>query len=84
MCFWVIICFISKCIYLLGFLHLDHNMKNEKSKHIEALDDFLLSRNLGTNIEELHTPTLITKNPKKNSGDRKKNFYKVFYKNEVW
>jgi hypothetical protein len=59
-------------------------MKNEKSKHIEALDKFLLSRNLGTNIEELHTPTLITKNPKKNSGDRKKNFYKVFYKNEVW
>lgn len=29
MWFGGIICFISKCIYLSGSLHLDHDMKNE-------------------------------------------------------
>jgi hypothetical protein len=30
------------------------------------------SRNLGTNLEDLHTPTIIPKKPKRDGGDKKK------------
>jgi hypothetical protein len=40
---------------------------------------------LGTNTEKLHTPTSTPKNPKRNSGDRKKKLEldKVFYENKA-
>jgi hypothetical protein len=85
-CFCGIICFILECIYLPRSLHLDHDLKNEKSKHIEDLDRALLSRNVGTNIEELHTPTSTPKKSKGNDGNRKKKLelHKVLYKNKAW
>jgi hypothetical protein len=50
-----------------------------------ALDRALPSRNLGTNIEKLHTPTSTPKKPKGNSEDRKKKLEldKVFYENKA-
>jgi hypothetical protein len=43
------------------------------------------SRNLGTNLKELHTPTSTPKKPKGNSGAMKKKLEldKVFCKNEA-
>jgi hypothetical protein len=43
-------------------------------------------RNLGTNIEELHTPTSIPKKLEGDGGDRMKKIEgdKVLYNNEAW
>jgi hypothetical protein len=49
------------------------------------LDRALLSRNVGTNIEELHTPTSIPKKPKGDDGNRKRKLEldKVLYENKA-
>jgi hypothetical protein len=43
------------------------------------------SNNLGTNLEELHAPTLTPKKPEGDGGDKKKKleFDKVFYNNKA-
>jgi hypothetical protein len=85
-CFFSIIYFISKCLYLLGFLHLNHDLKNEESKQTKVLNRTSPLRNLGTNKEELHTPTSIAKKPEGDGGDMKKKIEgdKVLYNNEAW
>jgi hypothetical protein len=51
---------------------------------MEVLDKALPSKNLGTNIEKLHTPTSTPKKLKGNSGDKKKKLEldKVLYENK--
>jgi hypothetical protein len=61
-------------------------LKNEKSKPMDISDRALPSRNLDTNLEELHTPKSTPKKPKRDGGDKKKKLKldKVLYKNKVW
>ncbi len=72
MCFFNIICFISQCLYLLGFLHLNHDLKSEESKQTKVSNRAWPLKILGINKEELHTPTSIPKKPKGDGGDMKK------------
>jgi hypothetical protein len=50
-----------------------------------CLDKASPSRNRGTNLKELHTPTSIPKKPKGDDGDRKKKLEldKVFYEKKA-
>jgi len=85
-CFVNIICFISKCLYLLGFLHLNHDFKSEESKQTKVSNRTSPLRNLGTNKEELHTSTSIPKKLEGDGGDMNKKIEgdKVLYNNEAW
>lgn len=60
--------------------------KEWKVKTYRGLDRALLSGNVGTNIEGLHTPTSIPKKPKGDDGNRKKKLEldKVLYENKAW
>jgi hypothetical protein len=60
-------------------------MKSEESKQTKVSNKASPLRNLGTNTEELHTPTSTPRKPKGNSGDRKKKLEldRVLYKNKA-
>jgi hypothetical protein len=47
-------------------------MNNEKLKHTKVLDLSSPLTNMGSNVKELHTPTLIVKKSKRHNGDKKK------------
>jgi len=53
---------------------------------MDVLDRASPSGNLGTNLEELHTPKSISKKPEGDGGDRKKKFEfdRVLCENEAW
>jgi len=80
-CFYGIVCLISQCIYLLEFLNSVHDLKNEKLKPTDVSNKASPTRNLGTNLKELHTPKSTTKKLEGDNGDRKKKlqFDRVFY-----
>jgi hypothetical protein len=61
-------------------------LKNGELKPIDVLDRASPLGNVGTNLEELHTPKSTPKNPKGDDGDIKKKleFNKVLCKNEAW
>ncbi len=48
------------CTHLIKFIHSNHILNSEKSKHMEVLDVVLPLANLGTSqLFELHTPTFV-------------------------
>jgi hypothetical protein len=61
-------------------------MKNEKSKQTNILNRISPLGNLGTNPEELHTPTSTPKKPKKDGGDMKEKLEldKMLCENKAW
>jgi hypothetical protein len=61
-------------------------LKSEDSKSTNVLDRTLPSRNLSTNLENVHTPKSTSKKPKGDNGDRKKKFAldRVLCENEAW
>jgi hypothetical protein len=83
-CFCGIICLIFECIYLLRFINLDHDLKSGELKQIDVSNKTSPSGNMGTNLEELHTPKST---PKKlgDGGDKKKklDLDNVFCENEA-
>ncbi len=85
-CFYGIIRIISECIYLLGSLNSNHNLKTEESKPMNILDRASPSGNLGTNPKELHTPKSTLKKLEGDDGDMKKKLKldRVLCKNKVW
>jgi hypothetical protein len=55
-------------------------------KPTNVLDRASPSRNLGTNLKELHTLKSTPKKPKRDNGDKKKKLKldRVFYENKAW